>query len=66
MHAGESAVGTAGQGAQNASPESFHFPMRSRMYTAIGYAAQTPTSPLAPMTFERRSPRPDDVAIEIL
>ena len=36
------------------------------MYTAIGYAAQTPTSPLAPMTFERRSPRPDDVAIEIL
>lgn len=36
------------------------------MYTAIGYAAQTPTSPLAPVTFERRSPRPDDVAIEIL
>ncbi len=36
------------------------------MYTAIGYAAQTPTSPLAPMTFQRRSPRPDDVAIEIL
>lgn len=36
------------------------------MYTAIGYAAQTPTSPLAPMTFERRAPRPDDVAIEIL
>ena len=36
------------------------------MYTAIGYAAQTPTSPLAPMTFERRSPRPDDVAIDIL
>ncbi|MFR0673258.1 NAD(P)-dependent alcohol dehydrogenase [Enterobacterales bacterium AW_CKDN230030176-1A_HGKHYDSX7] len=36
------------------------------MYTAIGYAAQTSKSPLAPMTFERRSPRPDDVAIEIL
>ncbi|PWY47340.1 hydroxyacid dehydrogenase, partial [Pseudomonas sp. RW405] len=36
------------------------------MYTAIGYAAQTPTSPLAPMTFQRRSPRPDDVAIDIL
>ncbi|MGE8321856.1 MAG: NAD(P)-dependent alcohol dehydrogenase, partial [Pseudomonas sp.] len=36
------------------------------MYTAIGYAAQTPTSPLAPITFERRSLRPDDVAIDIL
>ena len=36
------------------------------MYTAIGYAAQTATTPLAPMTFNRRSPRPDDVAIEIL
>jgi len=36
------------------------------MYTAIGYAAQTSTAPLAPMTFERRAPRADDVAIEIL
>ncbi|MCU7645353.1 NAD(P)-dependent alcohol dehydrogenase [Pseudomonas piscis] len=36
------------------------------MYTAIGYAAQTATTPLAPMSFQRRSPRPDDVAIEIL
>jgi uncharacterized zinc-type alcohol dehydrogenase-like protein len=36
------------------------------MYTAIGYAAQSATTPLAPMTFNRRSPRPDDVAIEIL
>ena len=36
------------------------------MYKAIGYAAQSATAPLAPMTFERRSPRPDDVAIEIL
>ncbi|MDF2489012.1 MAG: Alcohol dehydrogenase zinc-binding domain protein [Pseudomonas sp.] len=36
------------------------------MYTAIGYAAQSPTAPLAPMTFERRSPRADDVAIDIL
>lgn len=36
------------------------------MYTTIGYAAQTATAPLAPMTFNRRSPRPDDVAIEIL
>ena len=31
------------------------------MYTAIGYAAQSATTPLAPMTFQRRSPRPDDV-----
>ena len=36
------------------------------MYTAIGYAAQSSTAPLAPMTFERRSPRADDVAIDIL
>ncbi|WP_150756711.1 alcohol dehydrogenase catalytic domain-containing protein, partial [Pseudomonas fluorescens] len=36
------------------------------MYTAIGYAAQSATTPLAPVKFERRSPRPDDVAIEIL
>ncbi len=36
------------------------------MYTAIGYAAQSATAPLAPMTFERRAPRADDVAIEIL
>ncbi|MBM3103787.1 MULTISPECIES: NAD(P)-dependent alcohol dehydrogenase [Pseudomonas] len=36
------------------------------MYTAIGYAAQSATAPLAPMTFERRALRPDDVAIEIL
>lgn len=36
------------------------------MYQAIGYAAQTSSAALAPMTFNRRSPRPDDVAIEIL
>lgn len=36
------------------------------MYTAIGYAAQSAIAPLAPMSFQRRSLRPDDVAIEIL
>ncbi|MGV8918798.1 MAG: NAD(P)-dependent alcohol dehydrogenase [Pseudomonas sp.] len=36
------------------------------MIKAIGYAAQTSTAPLAPMNFERRSPRADDVAIEVL
>jgi len=36
------------------------------MLTAIGYAAQSATTPLAPISFERRSPRADDVAIEIL
>ncbi len=36
------------------------------MYTAIGYAAQSPTAPLAPMSFQRRALRADDVAIEIL
>jgi uncharacterized zinc-type alcohol dehydrogenase-like protein len=36
------------------------------MITSRGYAAQGPTSPLAPFTFERREVRAQDVAIEIL
>jgi alcohol dehydrogenase (NADP+) len=36
------------------------------MYTAIGYAAQSSTAPLAPMKFNRRAPRHDDVVIDIL
>jgi uncharacterized zinc-type alcohol dehydrogenase-like protein len=32
----------------------------------LGYAAQTPSAALAPFTFERRAPRPDDVTLEIL
>ncbi|WP_257312599.1 NAD(P)-dependent alcohol dehydrogenase [Geothrix fuzhouensis] len=32
----------------------------------LGYAAQSPTSALAPFPFERRDPRPDDVVIDIL
>jgi len=32
---------------------------------ALGYAAQSPTSPLAPFRFERREPGPRDVQIEI-
>jgi uncharacterized zinc-type alcohol dehydrogenase-like protein len=51
--------------AQNAPPHLSCF-ARFHMYTAIGYAAQSATTPLAPMKFERRSPRADDVAIEIL
>ncbi len=50
---------------ENAPPQPSSF-TRCSMYTAIGYAAQSATAPLAPMTFSRRSPRPDDVAIEIL
>ncbi len=30
------------------------------------YAAQSPTTPLAPFTIERREPGPKDVAIDIL
>lgn len=30
-----------------------------------GYAAQSPTSPIAPFTFDRREPGPKDVAIDI-
>ncbi|QJQ95105.1 MULTISPECIES: NAD(P)-dependent alcohol dehydrogenase [Halomonadaceae] len=36
------------------------------MPEAKGYAAHSATTPLAPFRFERRTPRPDDVAIEIL
>ncbi len=36
------------------------------MPKATGYAAQSSRSPLAPYSFERRSPRRDDVVIEIL
>src|SRR5687768_17556829 len=36
------------------------------MSLAHGYAAHDRNSPLVPFTFERRSPGPDDVSIEIL
>ena len=36
------------------------------MSTALAYAAQTATTPLAPWSFERREPRPNDVVIDIL
>ncbi len=36
------------------------------MTTTHGYAAQSPKTPLAPFTFERRAPGPHDVAIDIL
>ncbi|PZO87517.1 MAG: hydroxyacid dehydrogenase [Micavibrio aeruginosavorus] len=35
------------------------------MTATKSYAAQTKTSPLAPFTFDRREPGPDDVAIDI-
>ncbi len=66
MTPGEIAMAGQAAGAQNAPP---HLSLLLRgflMYTAIGYAAQSATTPLAPMKFERRSPRPDDVAIDIL
>ncbi len=34
--------------------------------TVLGYAAQSPQDDLAPYRFNRRAPRPDDVAIDIL
>ena len=36
------------------------------MFTCTGYAADDPTKPLLPYTFNRRDPGPEDVAIEIL
>jgi uncharacterized zinc-type alcohol dehydrogenase-like protein len=38
----------------------------SKTYSAKAYSAQSPTSPLAPGKIERRSPRPQDIQIEIL
>jgi uncharacterized zinc-type alcohol dehydrogenase-like protein len=35
-------------------------------FNTLGYAAQSPTAPLAPYRFDRRDPRPDDVVVEIL
>lgn len=37
-----------------------------RVFPALGYAAQSPTTPLAPFQFNRRAPGPRDVQIEIL
>jgi len=36
------------------------------MFSCNGYGMKTATSPLEPITFNRRDPRPHDVAIEIL
>ncbi|GLS43579.1 NAD(P)-dependent alcohol dehydrogenase [Methylobacterium brachythecii] len=36
------------------------------MFQCIGYAAQEATTPLAPFSFERRDPGPNDVEIEIV
>ena len=36
------------------------------MMNALGFAAQSATRALEPFAFERRAPRPDDVAIDIL
>ena len=36
------------------------------MYSTKGYAAQSESSPLAPLSFERRDPLPDDVQFDIL
>ncbi len=35
------------------------------MFECVGYAAQSATTKLAPMSFERREPGPKDVQIEI-
>ena len=36
------------------------------MYSTKGYAAQSESSPLAPFSFQRRDPLPDDVQLDIL
>jgi alcohol dehydrogenase (NADP+) len=39
---------------------------KPQTYTAKAFAAQSPTSGMAPFTLQRREPRPQDVQIEIL
>jgi len=40
--------------------------METHMLKALGYAAQSATSPLAPFEFQRREPGPKDVQLDIL
>ena len=40
--------------------------MSNVTYNAIGYAAKTTSAPLAPLQFNRRAPRPNDVSIDVL
>jgi alcohol dehydrogenase (NADP+) len=42
------------------------FPQLIPMPQTHGYAAQSPTTPLAPFTFERRAPGPTDVSLDVL
>jgi uncharacterized zinc-type alcohol dehydrogenase-like protein len=45
--------------------ESFLLKEQIRMMKSVGYAAQNATTPLAPFSFERRDPAPNDIAIDI-
>ncbi len=47
-------------------PEKDNSSSKPKTFTAKAYAAHSATSPLAPFTIARRSPRPQDVQIEIL
>src|SRR5712664_4084435 len=47
-------------------PEKKDSSSKPQTFTAKAYAAHNATSPLAPFTLARRSPRPQDVQIEIL
>jgi uncharacterized zinc-type alcohol dehydrogenase-like protein len=47
-------------------PEKDDSSSKPQTFTAKAYAAHSATSPLAPFTLARRSPRPQDVQIEIL
>ena len=47
-------------------PEKDDSSSKTQTFTAKAYAAHSATSPLAPFTIARRSPRPQDVQIEIL
>ena len=47
-------------------PEKDNSSSKPQTFTAKAYAAHSATSPLAPFTVARRSPRPQDVQIEIL
>src|SRR5580692_12980374 len=48
------------------TPASQDISSKPQTFTAKAYAAHSPTGSLAPFTLPRRSPRPQDVQIEIL
>ena len=66
MHGAGSDMAGQGMDPDNGSPCFPQSDEATSMSKALGYAALSPTTPLAPLSFDRRALRADDVSIEIL